>query len=44
MGDKPTGSLYQTYWATSDRRSIPWAVINKFVEDDALLTAAKTSS
>jgi hypothetical protein len=49
MGDKPTGPLSQTNWATSDRRSIPWSVINKVVEDDALLNAAaaagtKTSS
>jgi hypothetical protein len=44
IGDKPTGPLSQTNWATLDRKSIPWAVINEFVEDDALVTAAKTSS
>jgi hypothetical protein len=48
MGDKPTGPLSQTNWATSDRRSIPCAVINEVVEDNALVTAAaataKTSS
>jgi hypothetical protein len=35
MGDKPTGSLLQAYWATSNRRVILWTVINKFVEEDA---------
>jgi hypothetical protein len=37
MGDKPTGSLSQAYWAseTGNRRAIPWDVINKFVEDEA---------
>jgi hypothetical protein len=32
MGDKPTGSLLQAYWASGDKRAIPWDVINKFVE------------
>jgi hypothetical protein len=37
MGDKPTGSLSQAYWAsgTGNRRAILWDVINKLVEDDA---------
>jgi hypothetical protein len=37
MGDKPTGSLSQAYWAsgTGNRRVISWDVINKFVEDAA---------
>jgi hypothetical protein len=43
MGDKPTGSLSHAYWATSDRRSILWAVINKLIEDTAK-DGAKTSS
>jgi hypothetical protein len=34
-GDKPTGSLSQTNWDTSDR-SVPWDVINRVVEADAL--------
>jgi hypothetical protein len=33
MGDKPTG-LTQAYWATGDRRAIPWDVINRLAEDD----------
>jgi hypothetical protein len=35
MGDKPTGSLLQAYWAlgTGNRRAIPWDIINKFVEE-----------
>jgi hypothetical protein len=39
MGDVPTGSLSQAYWATGgetgNRRVVPWSVINKFVEDAA---------
>jgi hypothetical protein len=37
MGDKPTSSLLQAYWAsgTGNRRVIPLDVINKFVEDNA---------
>jgi hypothetical protein len=43
-GDKLTGSLSQTNWTTSDRRSIPWAVSNKVVEDDALVSAAAAAA
>jgi hypothetical protein len=40
MGDKPTGSLTQAYWASGDKRAIPWDIINKFAEDNP----GKTSS
>jgi hypothetical protein len=40
MGDKLTGSLLQAYWASGEKRAIPWDVINKFAEDDS----GKTSS
>jgi hypothetical protein len=43
-GNKHTGSLSQTNWTTSDRRSIPWAVINEVVEDDALVAAAAANN
>jgi hypothetical protein len=33
MGDKPAG-LTQAYWATGNRRVIPWDVINRLAEDD----------
>jgi hypothetical protein len=36
MGDEPTGSLSQAYLASGDKRAIPWDVINKFIEDDAM--------
>jgi hypothetical protein len=41
MGDKPTGGLTQAYWATGDRRAIPWDVINKLAEDDSGETSSK---
>jgi hypothetical protein len=36
MGDKPTGSLSQTYLAgPGNKRAIPWDVMDKFIEDNA---------
>jgi hypothetical protein len=43
MGDKPTGSLTQTYWAgLGDKRAIPWEVINKYSEEDSRDNAASS--
>jgi hypothetical protein len=41
MEDKQTGSLTQAYWASGDKRAIPWDVINKFAEDDSVETSSK---
>jgi hypothetical protein len=40
MGDKPA-SLRQAYWATGDRRAIPWVVINRLAEDDPCKTSSE---
>jgi hypothetical protein len=40
MGDKPA-SLTQAYWATGNRRVIPWDDINRLAEDNPL---CKTSN
>jgi hypothetical protein len=39
MGDKPAG-LTQAYWATGDRRVIPWDVINRLAEDNPCETSS----
>jgi hypothetical protein len=41
MGDKPTGGLTQAYWASGDRRAIPWDVINKLAEDNSDKTSSE---
>jgi hypothetical protein len=41
MGDKPTGGLTQVFWASGDRRAIPWDDINKLTEDDSGKTSSK---